>query len=62
MNWENYGKYKVGEEKRWQIDHIIPRDSFSFTSSHEAEFIECWSLKNLRPLDGLENNLKSNKL
>jgi len=54
MSWENYGKY-------WHIDHIKPISLFKFNSPTDKEFIECWSLKNLQPLEAKENIRKSNK-
>lgn len=54
MSWENYGK--------WHIDHIRPVSSFSYTSTLDIEFIECWSLCNLRPLWAEENLRKSNSI
>lgn len=54
MTWENYGS--------WHLDHIIPNSSFNYTSMNDDEFKECWSLSNLRPMWGLENLSKSNKI
>jgi hypothetical protein len=48
MNWDNYGSY-------WEIDHIKPRILFHYTSPEDPAFKECWSLKNLRPLEKTEN-------
>ena len=42
MSWDNIGE--------WHIDHIIPLSAFKFESVHDPEFLECWSLSNLRPL------------
>ena len=53
MTWENYGNY-------WHIDHIKPRSLFKYTFSEEPEFKECWSLKNLQPLEKTANLRKSN--
>lgn len=44
MTWDNYGSY-------WEVDHIIPQNLFTFTSSDDNEFQICWSLINLRPLE-----------
>ena len=44
MTWDNYGTY-------WEIDHIIPQNTFNFTSEKDIEFKMCWSLPNLRPLE-----------
>lgn len=53
MSWENFGA--------WHIDHIIPISSFKFHSHRCAEFQECWSLSNLRPLWAEANLRKSDK-
>lgn len=44
MSWDNYGSY-------WEIDHIIPQNTFNFTSYNDKDFQICWSLLNLRPLE-----------
>lgn len=54
MSWDNYGSY-------WHVDHIKPKSLFKFVSDKDKEFIECWSLKNLQPLEAKENLRKSNK-
>jgi 5-methylcytosine-specific restriction endonuclease McrA len=54
MTWENYGSY-------WHVDHIKPRSLFKYTTPEEQEFIDCWSLNNLQPLEKMENIRKSNK-
>lgn len=48
MNWDNYGSY-------WEIDHIIPKNIFNYTSHEDYDFKICWSLANLRPLSITEN-------
>jgi hypothetical protein len=62
MNWDNWGKYdpKVWNDQdpltwRWQIDHIIPQSTLPFTSLDDENFITCWSLTNLRPLNAKQN-------
>lgn len=50
MTWENYGSY-------WHLDHIIPHSEFKYQSMEDALFKECWSLKNLRPLEAKQNIL-----
>ncbi len=54
MTWENYGK--------WHIDHIIPISFFQYVSPDDVEFKMCWRLENLRPLLGIDNIKKGNKL
>lgn len=44
MNWDNFGEY-------WEIDHIIPKKYFKYSSTDDKEFKICWSLINLRPLE-----------
>jgi len=47
MTWGNRGL--------WQIDHIIPKSFFVYTSTDDVEFKYCWSLDNLQPLWAKEN-------
>ena len=44
MSWDNYGTY-------WEIDHIIPQNTFNISSPNDHNFKICWSLMNLRPLE-----------
>ena len=60
MNWDNYGVYEEGKFK-WHIDHIKPKSLFNYTYPEDKEFKECWALKNLQPLEAIENIKKSNK-
>lgn len=55
MNWNNYGSY-------WNIDHIYPQSLLPFSSMDDENFIKCWALSNLRPLEAKENIRKSNKV
>lgn len=48
MSWNNYGEY-------WEIDHIIPKGTFNFSSICDEQLKFCWSLNNLRPLTIKEN-------
>lgn len=52
MNWDNYGE--------WHVDHIKPKTLFNYTNPEDEEFKECWRLKNLQPLEAIENIKKSN--
>ena len=54
MSWDNYGE--------WQIDHCIPRSSFSFDSPDDFEFKQCWALENLQPLWAIDNIKKFNHI
>lgn len=69
MNWNNHGKYciKTWDDNdqstwTWQIDHIIPRSKFNYLNINDLEFIECWSLNNLRPLSSKINLINGSKL
>lgn len=53
MSWEN--------RSEWHIDHIKPIASFNFTTCHDIEFKQAWSLTNLQPLWKEENLLKRDK-
>ena len=54
MNWKNYGSY-------WHIDHIKPKTLFNYSSPEDKEFIKCWSLSNLQPLEKITNIKKGNR-
>lgn len=61
MNWDNYGQLGTTiplDQFCWNIDHIKPKNSFYYESLNDEEFIKCWSLDNLRPLDARENSRK----
>lgn len=55
MSWSNYGSV-------WHVDHIIPKSTFTFTSSEDTQFKECWNLNNLRPVWAIVNISKNDKL
>lgn len=64
MNWDNWGKYdaKIWDDNdpstwKWQIDHIIPKSMFKYTSMEDEEFKKCWALENLRPYSAKQNFL-----
>jgi hypothetical protein len=54
MSWDNYGE--------WHIDHIIPQSKYSYSSTDDLSFIECWSLDNLQPMWSKDNISKNNKV
>lgn len=58
MNWGNYG-HGIGY---WNVDHIKPIACFKFDSVDDREFKKCWSIKNLRPLEAIENYSKGAKI
>lgn len=51
MSWNNYGSY-------WHIDHIIPQACLPYALMSDDNFIKCWSLNNLRPLEAKLNMLE----
>ena len=53
MNWKNLGTY-------WQIDHILPINSFNFNDETSKSI--CFHWTNLQPLKSSENRTKSDKL
>ncbi len=53
MNWQNYGL--------WQIDHIKPKSLFKYDTAENKEFLKCWSLENLQPLERIANISKGNR-
>lgn len=64
MNWNNYGIYNskswIDNDPTtwtWQIDHIIPHSTFSYTSMDDQLFRDCWALSNLRPYSSKQNIL-----
>lgn len=62
MNWENYGGKNSDKKRSWHIDHIKPQSLFFYTSMKDQQFLDCWSLDNLRPLDKIENIKKGTSL
>lgn len=61
MTWSNYGPLKDGR-RTWQLDHIVPQSLFSYDSMDSEEFRLCWDLKNLRPLDSVQNVSDGNRM
>lgn len=58
MSWDNYGN-KPGQ---WNIDHIIPQSALPYDHMDHKNFLRCWALSNLRPLEASTNARKSNKI
>ena len=54
MNWTNYGSY-------WSLDHIRPISSFDIIDENSEDFLKCWGLSNLQPLENLKNFEKRDK-
>jgi hypothetical protein len=59
MTWENNTRPIAGQ-KTWHLDHLIPKVSFECTSIHDEEFLKCWALDNLKPIEAIVNIAKSN--
>ena len=62
MTWDNWGLYskETWDDAepatwKWQIDHIIPKSTFKYTSMDSQEFRGCEALSNLRPLSAKQN-------
>ena len=58
MNLNNRGHSMSLDNPNWQLDHIKPKSSFSYTSIEDEGFKECWGLPNLRPVETWINQLK----
>ena len=55
MTWDNYGTY-------WNVDHIYPQSKLPFDSLDHVNFLTCWALTNLRPLEASANMSKGAKV
>ena len=53
MNWNNHGDV-------WEIDHILPIDSFDMTNKQQQK--QAFHYTNVQPLYKAENRSKSNKI
>jgi len=61
MTWENHGIYDPNR-KTWHIDHITPQSLLPYDSLDHPNFLKCWSLENLKPLEAYANMLKGNRI
>lgn len=61
MNWDNHGRSPTLDNPKWQLDHIIAKSFFNYTSMDDEEFKKCWSLENLKPIGAFMNVIKSDK-
>ena len=61
MNWDNHGRLSFTKQT-WQIDHIIPQSKLPYDSMEHENFLKCWTLENLRPLESIENIRKGDKI
>jgi predicted nucleic acid-binding Zn ribbon protein len=53
MDWSNYGE--------WEIDHIVPKSWFTYSSYDDESFCRCWALGNLQPMWSSDNRSKGNR-
>lgn len=56
-----YNEYLKGN-KFYQMDHIIPRNSYLYENKNDSECKKCWSYKNLRVTSREENASKGAKM
>ena len=61
MTWENNGRPGEPADKKWQMDHKKAKIHFDYQSMDDPEFIECWSLDNLKPIEARMNTIKSDR-
>lgn len=61
MSWDNHGLIN-NNKQTWQIDHIIPQSALPYDSMKHPNFLKCWALSNLQPLEAFANIRKSNKI
>ena len=48
MTWENRGSEHINKYKSWNLDHIVPVNTFDFTDIKQQKI--CFHYTNLRPL------------
>ena len=53
MSFDNFGKYKKGGDRVWNVGHRIAR--FHYNANDEEDVRRCWMKQNLFPQDALEN-------
>lgn len=61
MNWDNYGVLE-SDRRTWQIDHVIPQAQLLFDDFSHPNFLKCWRLSNLRPVESQFNLEKGCKV
>lgn len=62
MDWSCWGRTRKNKQGTcWEIDHIIPRSTYTYTGINTPEFKQVWSLDNIRPLSRKENTSKADK-
>lgn len=56
MSWDNHGVWCGGlENPKWHIDHKKALCEFNIKYTSGKDFKECFALKNLQPLWGIDN-------
>ena len=55
MNWDNYGGRPNDKKKTWWIDHIEAQSKIKYVSMDDPNFLKCWDLSNVRPLEKMAN-------
>jgi hypothetical protein len=55
MTWNNHGVHRNDGIRRWNVDHIIPQSDLPYDSMEHPNFLKCWALSNLRPLEARKN-------
>lgn len=61
MNWYNQKTPREPGEFGWHMDHVSPHSGYKYDSLDHPDFIACWALENLRPLEAVMNMQKGNK-
>ena len=56
MSWENFG-----DKSGWCVDHVVPQAYLSYCSTEDANFLDAWSLENLRPSWWWKNSAKNSR-
>lgn len=54
MSWSNYGPWER-DRRTWQIDHAVPQAALPYDDFGHPNFLRCWALPNLRPLEAVRN-------
>lgn len=54
MSWSNYGPWER-DRRTWQIDHVVPQAALPYDDFGHPNFLRCWALANLRPLEAVRN-------
>ena len=58
MTWDNYGRSSVGNNKHWEVDHIIP---INYEKPSFEDVKERLVYTNCQPMWAEENRSKSNR-